>query len=95
VRWLIHAVGSIHGIRGKTDLLRSAYTSSLARADEVGARAVAFRSISTGVYGYPGAEAAALSVEAITSAATHVERVLLVAFTSAMTDRWKRRLHGG
>ena len=54
VRWVIHAVGPVYAGRdADAVLLRGAYRSSLARADEVGARSVAFPSISTGVYGYP------------------------------------------
>ncbi len=49
VRWVIHAVGPVYrGTAEDTGLLQSAYTSSLARADEVGATSVALPSISTG-----------------------------------------------
>ena len=88
VRWVIHAVGPHYGDREDAELLKSAYRSALARADEVGAMSVAFPSISTGVYGYPAALAAALSVEALTTAVTSVSKILLVAFNDDIAQRW-------
>lgn len=95
VRWVIHAVGPIYAGPEDADTLRGAYRSSLARADEVGARSVAFPSISTGVYGYPASEAALLSVEALTTATTDVKTVLLVAFSEHMAQLWAQAIRGG
>ena len=92
VRWVIHAVGPRYGVPKDAELLKSAYRSALACADEVGAKSVAFPSISTGVYGYPGAFAAQLSVEAITAAVTDVESILLVAYNDDMVAMWERCL---
>jgi O-acetyl-ADP-ribose deacetylase len=75
-------------------VLASAYTSALARADEVGARSVAFPGISTGIYGYPAEDAARISVSAVRGAATDVERVLLVAFSDTAAVLWQRELDG-
>lgn len=88
VRWVIHAVGPVYSGPQDAPTLASAYLSSLGRADEVGARSVAFPSISTGVYGYPADEAARISVEALSTARTAVEQVLLVAFSRGMEARW-------
>ena len=89
VRWVIHAVGPVwSGTPDDAVLLASAYTTSLARADEVGARSVAFPSVSTGVYGYPVEEAAQVSVNALRSAMTDVELVRLVAFGDRVHDLW-------
>ena len=68
------------GGSGERELLASAYRRSLAVADELGARSVAFPAISTGVYGYPRREAAEVAVAAIREAQTDVELVRLVAF---------------
>lgn len=92
VRWVIHAVGPVYFGPADAELLASAYVESLARADEVVSRSVAFPSISTGVYGYPAAEAARVSVAALRGAATKVERVLLVAFTAEMAELWQHGL---
>ncbi len=74
--------------------LASAYTQSLARADEVGATSVAFPSISSGAYGYPLAEAATVSIQALCGAVTAIQSVLLVAFSSQVQELWKQALEG-
>jgi O-acetyl-ADP-ribose deacetylase len=92
-RWVIHAVGPVWqgGHVGEADRLASCYRRALEVADQLGARSVAFPAISTGVYGYPPVEAAAVAVHAIRSTApalTVVERVVLVAFDTATLDRY-------
>jgi O-acetyl-ADP-ribose deacetylase len=54
--------------------------SSLRIADELRARTIAFPAISTGVYGYPLAEAATVAIRTVRDAATDVERVRFVLF---------------
>lgn len=89
VRWVIHAVGPIFsGQPGEADLLASAYTSSLVHADEVGAKTVAFPSISTGSFGYPPEQAAVISVAALRGAQTEVEQVSLVAYGGRVRQLW-------
>lgn len=90
--WVIHAVGPVYSGPQDEQVLASAYRASLARADEVGARSVAFPAISTGVYGYPVEDAARVSVEAIRGAETAVEQVLLVAFGDKQARLWEREL---
>jgi O-acetyl-ADP-ribose deacetylase (regulator of RNase III) len=85
-KWIIHAVGPRYrdGEHGEPELLASAYRRSLEVADELGATSVAFPAISTGVYGYPAAEAAGIAVDTVRSTPTqHVELVRLVAFDDA------------
>lgn len=91
-RWVIHAVGPKYRGPADAEVLASAYAACLARADEVGARSVAFPSISTGVYGYPSEEAAEVSVAALLAAETQVERVLLVSFGADMAEYWTAAL---
>lgn len=95
VQWVVHAVGPIYSGPADADVLASAYVSALARADEVGARSIAFPSISTGVYGYPADEASRVSVAALRGATTRVERVLLVAFSRGMEALWGDALRAG
>jgi O-acetyl-ADP-ribose deacetylase (regulator of RNase III) len=92
VKWVIHAVGPIYSGPADAVVLASAYKTSLQRADGVGAKTVAFPSISTGVYGYPVEAAAHVSVEALRSASTHVEVVRLVAFNDPAHEAWAEAL---
>lgn len=66
-RWVIHAVGPTWsgGQEGEAELLASAYRSALTVAAQLGARTVAFPSISTGIYGYPIDDAAAIAVSVV------------------------------
>jgi O-acetyl-ADP-ribose deacetylase (regulator of RNase III) len=81
-RWIVHTVGPVYrdGQHDEPALLASCYRRSLAVADELGATSIAFPAISTGVYGYPPVEAAAIAVDTIRSVTTSVELVRLVAF---------------
>ena len=90
--WVIHAVGPQYTSKEDEPLLASAYTAALALADEVEAHSVAFPAISTGVYGYPAADAARISVSAVKSAPTLVETVLLVAFDEQTAQLWEQEL---
>lgn len=91
-RWIIHTVGPVWqggGLR-EPEQLASCYRRSLEVAADLGATSVAFPAISTGVYGYPKAAAAAVAVATVRAAvAPPIERVLLVAFdddTAALYD---------
>ncbi|HYV58445.1 MAG TPA: O-acetyl-ADP-ribose deacetylase [Acidimicrobiia bacterium] len=81
-RWIIHAVGPVWhgGDAGEPDLLASAYRRSLAVADEIGARSVAFPAISTGIYGYPLEPATDIAVRTCNEADTKVELIRFVCF---------------
>lgn len=93
-RWVIHTVGPVWrgGAAGEPELLASCYRRSLAVADELGARSVAFPAISTGVYGYPPDQAAQIAVETLRAASTKVEEVWLVAFDRATLERYRSLL---
>ena len=66
-RFVIHTVGPVYGREGgrEAELLASAYRNSLALAASRGLGSVAFPSISTGAYGYPREEAAAVASRAV------------------------------
>jgi O-acetyl-ADP-ribose deacetylase (regulator of RNase III) len=82
-RWVIHTAGPpwYGGGRGEADLLASCYRSCLREADKLGASSIAFPAVSTGLFGYPRAEAARIAVETITNTPTGVDRVVICAFT--------------
>ena len=69
-RWVIHTVGPVWhgGAQGEAALLASCYRCSVELALGVGARTLAFPSISTGVYGYPFEQAAPVAVAAVRQA---------------------------
>ena len=93
VRHIVHAVGPRYGVdEPGTELLASAYRTSLALADQVGAESIAFPSLSTGAFQYPRLEAAEISVRVLRSAATQVQRCLLVAFDVKTARFWERAL---
>lgn len=64
---VIHTVGPIYedGTSGEAELLRSCYLESLRLAAEAGLRSVAFPCVSTGIFGYPKAEARDVAVAAV------------------------------
>ena len=86
---IVHTVGPFY--RGWTpkeaaELLASCYRNSLELAE--GYQSVAFPAISTGIYGYPSADAAEVAVRTIREwSAQHdsssIQSVVLVAFTEA------------
>ena len=80
-QWVIHTVGPVYAkSEDRSHLLASCHVQSLRVADELGAKTVAFPAISTGVYGYPLTEAAAVAIDAVRNAQTAVEEVRFVLF---------------
>ncbi len=88
-QYVIHAVGPVYrdGKRGEPELLASCYRTSLRLAEEKGAKSVTFPSISTGVYGYPMAEAATVALMAVSDylkqADRGIEQATFVLFSAA------------
>lgn len=81
-KWVIHTVGPVWrgGSAGEPELLRSCYENSLALARDNGAGTVAFPGISTGVYGYPKAEAARIALE-VMRVAEGFDRIIACCFS--------------
>jgi O-acetyl-ADP-ribose deacetylase len=67
VKFVIHTVGPIWrgGSNNESHLLKSAYLSSLSLAAANKCKTVAFPNISTGIYGFPKKEAAAIAVSTV------------------------------
>jgi O-acetyl-ADP-ribose deacetylase (regulator of RNase III) len=96
---IIHTVGPVWGGGGKgeDEALASAYRNSLRRAEEQGARSVAFPAISTGVYGYPVERATDIAVRTVCDwLQDHdlPERVFFCAFDAATKEAYERALAG-
>ena len=93
-RWVIHTVGPVWrgGGFGEAELLASCYRASLARADELSARTLAFPAISTGIYGYPVDRAANVAVDTLRTTPTAVTEVRLMCFNDEAWDAYRSAL---
>jgi O-acetyl-ADP-ribose deacetylase len=96
-RHVIHTVGPVWGGGGSGEpaLLRACYTESLRLAAEAGLQSVAFPAISTGVYGYPKAEACDVAVTAVSDwlAAHELPReVTFCCFAAADAELYRVRV---
>jgi O-acetyl-ADP-ribose deacetylase (regulator of RNase III) len=90
-RYVIHTVGPIWngGNRGEAEILASCYRESMRVADELQLHAIAFPAISTGIFGYPVEQAAAVAIPTIIAAlpaAQHLVSVSIVLFDKPTLD---------
>jgi O-acetyl-ADP-ribose deacetylase (regulator of RNase III) len=94
-RWVIHAATMELGGPTSAEIIRSATASTLAKADELGAKSLALVAFGTGVGGFPVNEAARIEVEEVRrhlDSGSGLERVVFAvrgdeaeaAFKSAM-----------
>ena len=80
---IIHTAGPVYhdGKQGEEGLLRSSYINSLKRAVENNCESIAFPLISSGIYGYPKADALRVATSAIKEFITdHDIQVYLIVF---------------
>ena len=94
-RFVIHTVGPVYGggMRGEATQLGNCYRNSLEIAARRELNSVAFPAISTGVYGYPTDEAAAVSSQAIEEALganPSIGEVRLVFFQASDAETFVR-----
>ena len=82
-KYIIHTVGPVYyGRDDEAKLLASCYTTALQIAKKRGIRSIVFPCISTGVYGYPKAEAARVAIKAINDSDYNGE-VIICCFCAA------------
>lgn len=99
-RFVLHAVGPVYrdGRHGEPELLASAYRTCLVLAASLGVQSLSFPSISTGVYGYPVAQAAPTALATVTAhwrAENHLPTtVLFVLFDRATLAAYEAALAG-
>ncbi len=84
-KWVIHTVGPVWRGGGSNEdkLLASCYRNSLQAAKEIGAKTVAFPSISTGVYGFPMDRASEIALKETAKFLENdesIEKVIFVCF---------------
>jgi len=84
-QWVIHTVGPVwHGGQsGEAQLLADCYRHSFELALRHAIRSIAFPAISTGVYGYPKAEAAAIAVGVMRQFEPRFARIIACCHSAA------------
>lgn len=87
-RHVIHTVGPVWrgGTQNENALLENAYRNSLQLAAENGVRTIAFPCISTGVYGFPAADAARIAFDAVVKFLKRNRKITEVRFV-VFSDR--------
>jgi O-acetyl-ADP-ribose deacetylase (regulator of RNase III) len=97
-KYVFHAVGPIYrdGAHGEPEQLESCYRKCLALAEERGLGSISFPAISTGIYGYPLAEAAAIAVRTVSehlrNPGYRINEVVFVLFNQGAYDVYARLL---
>lgn len=92
---VIHTVGPIYrgGDSGEPDELASCHRESIRLADEHGVQSLSFPAISTGAFGYPVPQAAAVAISSTLEAlatAKHVSTVRFVLFDAGTLRAYTR-----
>jgi len=101
-KWVIHTVGPIWrgGNANEDELLARCYRNSLKAAKEIGAKTVAFPSISTGAYGFPMERACEIALKEVARFLENddfIEKVIFVTFGKDAYNIYKetfKRLFG-
>jgi O-acetyl-ADP-ribose deacetylase (regulator of RNase III) len=95
-KYVIHTVGPVWqgGKAGEPELLASCYRASLALAQEMQLKTIAFPAISCGVYGYPLTQAVAIAVRVCRAAAHNdaLEKIIFACFDAAMLALYQAEL---
>jgi O-acetyl-ADP-ribose deacetylase (regulator of RNase III) len=94
---IIHTVGPIWqgGNNHETELLASCYKSCFKLADERKIKTMAFPAISTGVYGFPKEEAAAIAIREARSALAanpDLDKIFMVCFNHETRQAYQKAL---
>ncbi len=97
---VIHTPGPVWkgGTEGEAILLASAYQNCLKLADANQLKSIAFPSISTGVYNYPKAQAAAIAVQTakeFLTDAKHLAEIVFVCYDEENTLLYQKLLKNG
>ena len=95
-KWVIHTVGPVYrgGGAGEALILASAYRRSLEEGAGLGAKTVAFPSISTGVFGYPLQKASRIALATVKECAVGkgFEEVRFVLFSPDDLEAYTKAL---
>jgi len=95
-RYVIHTVGPVYrnGESGEAELLASCYRNCLNIAAEYHFSVIAFPGISTGVYGYPKDDAAAIAIREVQAFAQgdYPTKVIFVAYDELTYTIYRQNL---
>jgi O-acetyl-ADP-ribose deacetylase (regulator of RNase III) len=80
-QYVIHCLGPVYGVDEPSDrLLADCFRNALLLANRHGLASIAFPAISTGVFGYPLQDAAAVAMKAVADSLADLNSVRLVRF---------------
>lgn len=84
-KWVIHTVGPVWhgGKQGEAALLESCYQQCFRLAEENATNSIAFPGISTGVYAFPKAQAAAIAVRVMRQYQDKIDNIIACCFSEA------------
>ena len=94
-RWVIHGATMELGGPTSADIIRRATASTLAKADELGARSLALVAFGTGVGGFPVSEAARIEVEEVRrhlAGGSGLEQVVFAVFGDEAQEAFERAI---
>jgi O-acetyl-ADP-ribose deacetylase len=96
-KYVIHTVGPVwnDGNKGERELLAGCYRNALQLAVAHGVKSIAFPNISTGVYRFPKAEAAAIAIKEVQQFVANdnsIDEVFFVCFDDENYKLYKERL---
>lgn len=93
-RFILHAVGPVWqgGGAEEAELLAACYRKALALAQSHGLESIAFPAISTGIYGYPKAEAAKIAVTTVRAHPAPLPQLVIFCCFDAETAGLYRKL---
>ena len=92
--WIAHTVGPDWkgGSAGEAVLLRCCYENCFALAIDAGFVSIAFPAISTGVFGYPKVDAAAIAVSVMCQNQVQFERIVACCFSETDAQDYRALL---
>jgi O-acetyl-ADP-ribose deacetylase (regulator of RNase III) len=94
-KYVIHAVGPVHGTEHEDEKLKDATLNSLKLADRHNLKSIAFPAISTGVFGFPKDRCAIIMLStsiAYLEGATKLERVVFCLYDQKTFEIFKDAL---
>ena len=97
-KWVIHAATMELGGPTSAEIIRRATASTLARADELGAKSLGLVAFGTGVGGFPIEEAARIEIEEVRrhlDAGSGIEHVVFAVFGDEAREAFEEALESG